>query len=149
MRVVLAALTLVFAVVFGVMLLPNIGDELHRIRADETSGSLNCSTGVGESECDVTLPSAHFFAGGEFLTVTETSPGSGVRTATLAADQTTVTVSGLSAETAYTFAVAYEVANPNLSNASGADDLLRVFPFLFVIGVVVIGVVMALGSFRV
>lgn len=78
-------------------------------RSTGATESLNCSTGVGQTSCDVTLSSASAFSGMEYVTVTETSPGSVDRTSgsTLASDGVTLTVGGLVASTAYTFDVGY------------------------------------------
>jgi len=73
-----------------------------------TQPGLTCSTGVGETTCTITLLVAHETATCTNLTVTETSPGSGAKTCGgVAADKTTVTVTGLTASTSYTFSVAY------------------------------------------
>ncbi len=69
--------------------------------------------------------------------MTQTSPGSGLESATIANNKRTVTVSGLTGSTTYAFTVAYQVTNPALTGFGGFDQALEVIPLLMVIVVLV------------
>ena len=100
---------------------------------------MGCSTGVGQSSCDVTLASTHAYADTTAMTVTETSPGATDRTATSslnASDRTTLSVGGLSPSTAYGFTVDYAVVDSNVSGS--LNQLLTSLPLLLVIGLLAI-----------
>ncbi len=135
-----AVLILGFGFVILVGALPDIVTRSETVRtntAQETG--LGCSTGVGQSSCDVTLASTHAYADTTAMTVTETSPGATDRTATSslnASDRTTLSVGGLSPSTAYGFTVDYAVVDSNVSGS--LNQLLTSLPLLLVIGLLAI-----------
>lgn len=132
---------IIFIVVGGYLLLAFLSpmaSNAHTVRVDAASEALGCTTASGATTCGVTLANAHAHGDTSHLTITETSPGAGARTGTLAlTDRTALTVTGLTASTVYTFTVAYEVVDSDIESDLG--ELLRFWPLLLFIllGVVV------------
>lgn len=112
--------------------------ELTRTEA-VTEAGLTCSTGVGEASCSVTASQVHAFVdAGAGATVTETSPGSGDRTAdaTLGSDGLTWTVSNLDPSTNYEFTIDHLVVDSDIP--SWTAELLHQFPVMWLLGGVVV-----------
>lgn len=146
MKALLAIFGLFASVVIALVFLPTIVNKNEALRTDpRTSTGLQCATGSGTS-CSITLPSAHEYADTSFMTVTETNPGSSDRTATstVSANRLSVTVSGLSSSTTYTFNVAYSEKAANISE--GLNDGLKLSPLIIVAGIVVIAVLAGGGA---
>ncbi len=120
--------------------LPDIVNRSETVRTNTTQETgKGCSTGVGQSSCDVTLIASHAYADTTAMVVTETSPGSADRTSNSsisASDRVTVTVSGLSASTAYVFTIDYAIVDPSVSGPLG--QLLASLPLLLVVGLVAV-----------
>ena len=139
------ALVALFVVLAGAIPVLVENSEDSRTEAVIDTG-LNCSTGVGETTCTFSLTDAHAYASTSEMTVTETSPSSVDRTAqtTVSADRADVTVSGLTASTAYVFTVAHDRVNQDISQALAG--LLQALPVIIVVGalfVVLAGVAVA------
>ena len=131
------ALGLLFFVVFLLANIEPSTSAIHEVRSNNASNALTCTTGVAETTCALTLTQPHFYNATTNLTVTQTSPGSGLESATIANNKRTVTVSGLTGSTTYAFTVAYQVTNPALTGFGGFDQALEVIPLLMVIVVLV------------
>ncbi len=135
-----AVLSIGFGFAILAAMLPDIVDRSETVRTNTSQETgLNCSTGVGEMSCDVTLTAMHAYPNTTAMTVTETSPGSADRTALSslnASDRTTLSVGGLSASTAYTFTVDFAVVDSNVSGS--LNQLLASLPLLLVVGLLAI-----------
>ena len=121
-------------------------------RTQDATASLSCSTGVGETDCAITLPSQHEYTTMSFVTVTETSPGSGDKTSetTIASSRDQLTVTGLLASTSYNFDVDYKEQNDAVDN--GGNELLRQMPWAAPLGLLLAGILLvgsALGLARI
>ena len=140
-KAIFGAFVFLLFIAFAIVAYPVMVDvaESNRIAA-RTAEGVACTTASGATTCNVTLPSSHEHFDTTNMTVTETSPSSGARTATLdASDRVTVTVTGLTASTAYVFSVAYQ---ERASNVSGlVSDVLLFLPNLFIIAAIVILIV--------
>ena len=132
---------IVFIIVSGYLLLaflPPLASNAHTVRVNSASESLGCTTAAGATTCVVTLANAHGHGDTSHLTITETSPGAGARSGTLAlTDRTALTITGLTAATTYVFTTAYEVVDSDIESDLG--ELLRFWPLLLLatLGVVV------------
>lgn len=140
------AIALVIAT--GTMTSVNEQTEAARTRSVTDSNISTCSTGVGVTSCDLTLSETSQYSdisvnGG---TVLETSPSSVDRTttSTLNQERTIVTVTGLTASTAYLFDVSY------FGLAAGVDQttssLMQYIPMVIVLGVVFISLLWLLST---
>jgi hypothetical protein len=141
------SLTAVFALLIvaglAIVLTSTVLGESEQLRTDDASEALACMTGAGETTCDLSLADPHAYSTSEWLTVRETSPGSGTHPASPAVgDPSTVTVSGLTENTSYAFAVDYRVVDATFSvsnmdaileNASVFWAVVPVLAFIFVI----------------
>lgn len=129
-----AVATLGLAFAFLVVLLPDIISGAEAARTEDASEALNCSTGVSDTSCDLSLTDEHAYAGTTELTVTETSPGSGDRTSdsTVGTDRVTITVASLATSTAYQFDVDHRIVDPNVS--AMLDGVMSRFGILIVLG---------------
>lgn len=90
-------------------------DGMQEIRTSEVSEGVACTTGVGETSCDVTLSVASAYSGTDEMTVEETSPSTVDRTATSTVSGTTVTVGGLTESNTYEFTIDYKRVTAELS----------------------------------
>lgn len=148
MRFFGAVAAVIFAVVLATVMVPTVSGLSHDMRADPVvAEAASCSTGAGESSCTLTLAAAHLHPDTIHMTVTQTAPGSQDRTAetSVGDDRRTLTVSGLGESIDYTFAVDYEREDP--SNTEGGNDLIRLIPLLFTLGLVLLTVVGVLLAF--
>ena len=124
---------------FGIGFTP-ISQELIDIRSDAALESLSCTTGIGETSCDLTLTEAHLLDRAAGITVTETSPGSSAYSnLALAVNQTTLTVGGLTASTAYVFTVDYLTEKTALADNQEFAELLSLTPLLLLVIVIPLG----------
>ena len=112
--------------------LGEVGEEL---RVQASSESKGCTVAVAPATtCTITLVASHAHGDTSHLTITETSPGSAVRTGSLDnPTRTVLTVSGLTAATTYIFSVDYEIENPDVSNELSL--LARGWPLLAIVSV--------------
>lgn len=144
MRYFVAAGAVVVAMVCAAVFLPQVASLSHDARAEAVLAEAHaCATAAGQTSCAIVLDHPHLHDTTVHLRVLETSPGSQDRTSatSVASDQQTLTISGLSPETAYQFAVDYEREHGALGPAGG---LLGAFPLLFTIGMLLLGVVAGL-----
>ena len=139
LKAVGVVLGLVLTVAIATAMLPTIFGLTHEQRVEPATATKTCSTGSGQNTCTVVLDEEHMHSDTTHLTVKETSPGSGTRSASLASDRKTITVSGLSPNTNYTFQIDYERQNPKISG--GLADMLNIFPILLLLVLLVAGVV--------
>ena len=143
-RTITTVIALGLLVVALLVMLPEISQLLEAARTDaSTETGLTCNTGASTS-CSITLAAAHQYADTTSMTVTETSPGSVVRTDTtiVAADSVTLAISGLTTATAYAFTVDYAIRAANITD--GVADLMRVFiPLLAIllVGALLVGTI--------
>ncbi len=137
LKLTATALGALIFVVFAIANIEPATSAVHAVRTDPSTVALACTTGVGDTECDVSLPRPAFDNTTTNLTVTESSPGAGSRSALIANNRTTVTVQTLSTSTAYTFNVAYVIPNPNMVGFAGFDQALEVIPLFMVIIIIV------------
>ncbi len=140
-----------FLGIFGLVsimlaILPDLIDLNEAKRTDDAAETgLVCSTGVGQSSCNIVLAVKHQYSDTTQMTVTETSPSSVDRTSTTTVDPDRVTliVGGLVASTAYTFNVDYKQIAANVSD--GLNDFLRQVPVLVVIGIFAVALLAAVA----
>ena len=150
---VIVFINAIFIMIFGIGLFLPMTDRMVDTRTnDKTETSLSCSTGAGETECDVTLESDHFWSPGNAgLVVTETSPSSVVRTSDSSASANVVTVAGLSGSTSYTFTVSYQIANTELVRMDLFGTMMdqgRMVMVGMLIAIMFGGIIMAANSIR-
>ena len=144
--VLAAALFIIITVVATLAFFPFFTELTHTIRAGAVSESLSCTT-TTLTTCDVTLTNAHPHGDVSHITVTETSPGSTTRSATLNSnDRVTLTVAGLAVSTAYVFTVAAERVPANVS--SELDDVLNLLPFILPGLILIMGLLVVARMFR-
>ncbi len=130
-------IALIFLGVISLAGLIPLANEITSMRSDVATESESCTTGVGQTSCDVTLDSQHLFEDSTGLAVTETSPGSGSLTSTLTpSDQVTLTIEGLSASTSYAFSINYLTEKEVLTEYGLFNDLLQMIPNIVVLMVV-------------
>lgn len=150
-KAVLGALVLSFATVIITVTLPAIAENISDVRTEASQETgLGCSTGVGETSCSVTLAAEHAYPDTTDMTVTETSPGSADWTSatTVGTDRATLTVTGLTASTSYTFTVDYRAVAANIGDP--LNSVLTFVPFLWGLGgvlLVAVAVVVGLGMY--
>lgn len=142
----LVAIPIAVAVLFGIIMsLPTISNIMRDVRTDATSESLGCTTGAAVTACVITLTDPHAHGDETDLTVTETSPGSGTKTATVnRADRTQVTVSGLTAGTTFTFTVAYLILATNVN--SDESDAMKWIPILIFVAAIALVLWLVFGA---
>ncbi len=102
--------------------------------------ALGCTSNTGGT-CSITLTSAHEYSTTTFMTVTETNPGSVVRTGetTVGTDRVTLSITGLNTSpTAYTFTVDYTERNDLLPE--GANEVLSRLPIILILGLFATGI---------
>ena len=133
-------LAVIFVAFFGFALVaaavPVVSTLGENIFEGAQTDPLGCTTGASDTTCGVTLTAQHIHFDTSGITITETSPGSGTRTGTLnTQDRVTLTVTGLTAATTYTFDIAYQPRATNVS--SGLADFIKVTPILMVLTVFV------------
>ena len=148
------AVSLLFTAIGGLLIvfvaIPTVADISQNNLDQAVTESLACTTGAGATTCNVTLADKHIHADTSGITITETSPGSGTLTGSLASlDRVTLTVQGLTASTPYIFSVAYLRQDPNVSGPVGG--MFRITPALLMLVIVVaipIGGAMAFLALR-
>jgi hypothetical protein len=148
LKAVVGALLLSFAVLIVTATLPKVASTIASVRTDAAQDAgLNCSTGSGETSCEITLTDESAYPDTSAMTVTETSPGSADRTSstTVQADRTTLTIAGLTASTSYTFTVDYDAVAADIDGP--LNSLLVFVPFLWGIGALVLVVVAVVVGF--
>jgi len=121
-------------VVTILVLLPDISQALEDARTDSSTEIVACTTGAEDTSCSVLLAAPHEYSTTAGMIVTETAPGSTVRTAEskVSVSRQSVAVASLSTSTAYTFSVTYAIRAANVS--AGGNDLLRLFiPLVLII----------------
>ena len=127
--------------ILTVTILP-ISNKVDDLRTDSvTDTGLACTTGASETYCTVTLSSVSAYepVAPRFV-VTETSPGSVVRTTTsvLNSNLSTVTISGLSTGTSYVFTIDYFKVDTAVQSATHLDSLLKRWNLFMVLGTLVV-----------
>lgn len=150
-RGVIGVMLLGFMALIVIAVLPLITERNTEVRTDSAQDAgLMCTTGAGETSCDITLSDESAFADMSGITVTETSPGSGDRTddSTLGDDRLTISVSGLSPSTSYAFTVDYLVVNSQVADATGLDGFLAALPLIFAAGTILLTVGAAIWVLR-
>ena len=158
LRVIGALFALLLCTAFAIAFLPNVANMANSARtAPATATNLTCTASVAGG-CQITLPEQHMHPDTSGMTVTVTSGGTppvGTNTitayVTVGADGKTLTIKDgtLSGGATYNFTVTYEVIASNIADATGLGDMLRLFPFFFVIMLLVVGVMvggMAVGK---
>jgi len=143
-RGAIGMLLLWFMAVIVIAVLPLVMSRNTDVRTDAAQDvGLMCSTGVGETSCDITLTAASAFADNTGLAVNETVPAAVNRTSTstLGDDRLTITVAGLIASTAYTFTVDYLDVNAQVAASTGLDGFLAALPLIFAVGALFLVVV--------
>jgi hypothetical protein len=158
LRVIGGLFALLLCTAFAIAFLPNVADMANSARTDPaTTEGLTCQASA-EGGCQITIPAQHMHPDTSGMTVTITSGGTPpVGTlvitgyVTVGADGVTLTIANgtLSGGATYNFTVTYEVQASNISDATGLGDMLRLFPFFFVIMLLVVGVMvggMAIGK---
>lgn len=136
-KAILAGAIMVFLFVYAfVAFMPALISSSDDLRSIAASESHSCTTSAG-GVCSIDLDGETYKYNTEGMTVTETSPGAADRTAatTVSDDRTSISITGLTALTAYTFTVAYREVDPDLNSAY--TSILNVSPPL--VAVVVIG----------
>ena len=131
---------------FGFLILATliypISQQVKTLRTEPvTDTNLSCTTTGADTFCTVTLSETSAFepVAPQFI-VTETSPGSVVRTGTsvLNSNLNTVTVSGLSTTTAYLFTMEYFMVDSTIQTATHLDSLLKRWNLILVLGTLVV-----------
>ena len=128
------------------IMMPTVGTTVKDLRTDAQQDSKPCSTQTAETSCSFTLDhKSAFQPSGPNWNILMTAPVTLDVTANsiLAADLTTVTVSNLTQNTSYTFQADYYKVNASVASASYLDDVLKRYPFIIVMGgllVVVLGI---------
>ena len=144
--VLTAALFILIVTLLTFAFFPSFTDLTHQVRTAPVSESLSCTT-TTLTTCSVTLTNKHTHGDASHITVTETSPGSGIRTASLNSnDRFTLTVSGLDIATAFTFTVASERVPANVG--SELDDVLNILPFILPGLFIIMGLIFIAKIFR-
>ena len=129
-----------------------ISATVNELRTDPLQDvGLACTTSLAETSCDITLTNKNAYEPvAPNWTVMETLPTSLDRTnsSVLSNNLQTVTVSGLSNSTSYTFTVDYFKVNADIASATSLNSILKRFNFLLVIGLMIILVVGTSLSFN-
>ena len=152
LKAVGAILTLGMAFAVLAIMLPDIVTGAESARTENAAEVLGCTTGVAIPACDVNLTlGEHAYADTTAMTVTETSPGAGDRTAgtTVGVDRVTLTIASLSAtSTPFIFDVDYKIVDPDVSTL--LNSILSRFGILIVLGllgVMVFWIAKIVGAF--
>lgn len=167
LRVIGGLFALLLCTAFAIAFLPNVADMANSARTDPaTTEGLTCEASA-LGGCQITIPAQHMHPDTSGMTVTIGCPSSNPSCSdggtppigtkvitpyvTVGANGVTLTIANgtLSGGTSYVFTVTYEVIASNISDATGLGDMLRLFPFFFVIMLLVVGVMvggMAVGK---
>lgn len=137
----MTALVLMVLVMF-----PDIISLAETARTQPANDTPSCNTGAGTS-CSFTIASRHEYSTPTFMTVTETSPGSGDHTSntTIAADRVTLTVTGLTTSTSYNWSVDYTERAALVS--AGANEVLSRLPLFITLGLLAVAVAGAIAAY--
>lgn len=128
------------------IMMPTIGLTVKDLRTDAQQDPTGCQTLAAETSCTFTLSNKSAFQpSAPNWSIMMTAPVSLDVTANsvLAADLQTVTVSNLTENTTYTFTADYYKVNASVASTSYLDDVLKRYPFIIVMGgllVVVLGI---------
>lgn len=135
MKLLGIAVAILLVLFLSLALFPLFASLANKTRVTATSEGLSCITAAGETSCNLNLTDAHMHFDTTEMTVTETSPGSGDRTAGTVvriSDRQQIAVSGLSGGTSYNFTVAYLKQATDVSDMMA--DVLNLAPVFFLFG---------------
>ena len=129
------------------VMIPSISSKVNNLRTDQvTETLLQCSTLPTTTECTVQLANKSAYEPiSPRIVVTETSPGSVIRTSTSILDSNLqdVTISGLANNLTYQFTIQYYKVDTVVQNSTSLNSILKRFNLLIVLGalaVLVVGV---------